>query len=72
MTAARLNSALQRVLTWVYVGFAAAIFVAGIVKLLNGDNIGWLLLLFAPITVLIGHVRVARIRAQRAKPSELP
>ncbi|RFA08971.1 hypothetical protein B7R54_06855 [Subtercola boreus] len=60
-------SVLENVLTGVYVAFAVALLVAGIVQLVNGNSIGWLLILFAPVTGLLGFVRITQLRQRREK-----
>lgn len=65
MSAAKSSAVLVRVLTWAAVAFAGALVVAGIVELVLGNAIGWLLILFAPVSVLLNWVRVAQLRERQ-------
>ncbi|RFA06948.1 hypothetical protein B7R21_17700 [Subtercola boreus] len=69
MGSAKASRVLVNVLTALNVGFAVAVIIAGIVQLVQGNSIGWLLILFAPVVLLLGYVRVSQLRERQERRS---
>lgn len=62
---------LGRILTATYFVFALVLITIGVVQVVSGNTVGWLLILLGPITVLVGYVRVSQLRQAREKRTNL-
>jgi hypothetical protein len=70
MGSAKASRVMVRVLVGVNVGLAVAVIIAGVVKVMQGDSIGWLLVLFGPVILLLGNVRVSQLRDRQERRAE--